>query len=85
MRQTRNPISRRFQNAKWSELKRLLRECKEFQPADESRLDNTHSFASQYLHEDDSAPQTVPKPHQIKPHVDDMAALLQQYEEKLGL
>ncbi len=85
VQQTGKPISRRFRNGRWSDLKKLLLECKDFEPSDEQRLEDTHSFTSKHLHEDDALPQAVPKPHQIRVHVDDMAALLQKYAGKLAL
>ena len=85
VRETDRPISRRYKDASWPELKGLLRQCRSFDPSDELRLETTHSFASKYRHEDDTVPSTVPQQHLIKPHVDDMYELLEKYRALLGL
>jgi hypothetical protein len=83
--QTRKGISRRYQKATWSDLKNLLLQCNNFDPMDESRLEHTHTFTSRHLHEDESAAQPVPQPHQIRSHVEDMDKVLQKYAKALGL
>lgn len=83
--QTSKSVPRRFQDANWFELKRILLQCKDFKPTDESRLNATHDFTSTHLHEDDTQPQDVPKPHQIQVYVSDMESLLDDYRHILGV
>lgn len=82
--ETGRAVSRRFQNARWAELKTLLLQCKNFKSADEPKLETTHNFTSTHLHEDDTEPQDVPKPHQIATHVCGMESLLSNYKHVLG-
>ena len=85
VRDTGTAVSARYENKPWSELRKLLPQCNSFDPSDEGRLENTYRFSSAHLHEDDSVPQSVPRPHQIKAHVDDMEAILVKYRAQLGL
>lgn len=78
-------ISRRFQEAAWPRLKRLLLQCRCFEACDEGRLEAIHDFTSPHLHVDDSAPHSVPQPHQIQPHVAEAEALINKYQSALGI
>jgi energy-coupling factor transporter ATP-binding protein EcfA2 len=79
------PVSRRFEDVAWSRLKPLLLQCPSFDPCDEGRLEGIHNFASRHLHVDDSAPQSVPQSHQIRPHVAEAEALIGKYQSVLGI
>lgn len=77
--ETGQSVSKRFENTSWPELRNLLRQCKKFEPADEAILEDTHEFASPYLHTDDSRPQTVPSPSHLNPHHTAMNKLYEKY------
>lgn len=83
--ETGKSVSKRFEDKNWNELKDLLRQCKSFDPKDEPRLEDTHSFTSKFLHTDGSLPSKVPSSAQINPHYNDMDDLLSKYKKKLGL
>jgi hypothetical protein len=77
--ETGQSVSKRFENQSWPELRNLLRQCKKFEPVDEAILEDTHEFASPYLHTDDSRPQTVPSPSHLNPHHAAMGKLYEKY------
>lgn len=83
--ETRQSVSKRFENKSWPELRNLLRQCKKFEPTDEAILEDTHEFASPYLHTDDSRPQTVPSPSHLNPHHAAMIKLYEKYSSVFNL
>jgi hypothetical protein len=83
--ETGQSVSKRFENQSWPELRNLLRQCKKFEPTDEAILEDTHEFASPYLHTDDSRPQTVPSPSHLNPHHTAMIKLYEKYASIFNL
>jgi hypothetical protein len=77
--ETKQSVSKRFENQSWPELRNLLRQCKSFEPNDEAILEDTHEFASPYLHTDDSRPQSTPSPSHLNPHYTAMNKLFEKY------
>lgn len=82
---TGNPISKKYEDKSWSELRGLLRHCKAFDSSDEALLQNTHDFTSPYLHTDGTLPSKVPPAGHINPHFDAMKNLLDKYKTILGI
>jgi hypothetical protein len=82
--QTGQLISKRYEDKTWSELKELLKRCKDFDPNDEPKLADTHSFTSRFLHSDERMPQDVPNSAQINSHYLEMCSLLDRYNTILG-
>jgi hypothetical protein len=82
--QTGQLISKRYEDKSWGELKDLLKRCKDFDPNDEPKLADTHSFTSRYLHSDERMPQDVPNSAQINSHYVSMSQLLEQCKNILG-
>ena len=83
--QTGGTISRRYEDRNWGELKDLLKRCRDFDAADEPRLEDTHTFTSRHLHTDDRMPQPVPSGSQITSHYSEMRGTLTRYKPILGI
>lgn len=83
--ETGNSVSKRFEDKNWSDLKPLLRQCTKFDSNDESLLEDTHKFTSQYLHTDGAIPAKVPSSAQIRPHYTEMDNLLTKYKGVFGI
>jgi hypothetical protein len=82
--QTGQPVSKRYEDKSWGELKDLLKRCKDFDPNDEPRLADTYAFTSRHLHSDARMPQDVPNSAQINSHYLVMSQLLEKYKTVLG-
>lgn len=82
--QTGQLISKRYEDKSWGDLKDLLKHCKDFEPNDESKLADTHTFTSRHLHSDQKMPQDVPNSAQINSHYIAMSQLLDKYRTVLG-
>jgi len=78
--ETGSSVSKRFENENWGDLKPLLRQCKHFDPVDEAKLEDTHSFTSQFVHTDGTIPAKIASSAQIRPHYTEMDALLTKYK-----
>lgn len=83
--ETGKAVSKRFRDKNWADLKNLLRQVKQFDPKDEARLEDTHSFTSQFLHTDGSIPAKIPSSALINPHFSDMEKLFDKYKSALGI
>ena len=83
--QTGGTISRRYEDRNWSQLKDLLKRCKDFDAADEPKIEDTHTFTSRHLHTDDRMPQPVPSGSQITSHYSEMSDTLNRYKPILGI
>jgi energy-coupling factor transporter ATP-binding protein EcfA2 len=83
--ETGTSVSKRFENKNWGELKPLLRQCKTFDAADESKLEDTHSFTSQFIHTDGTIPAKIASSAQIRPHYSEMDGLFTKYKSVFGI
>ena len=83
--ETGKPVSKRFEDKTWPELKKILRLCEKFDSTDEPILEETHNFTSPYLHTDGTVPTKVPSPSQLNPHYSAMNTLFEKYKALLGL
>ena len=83
--QTGGTISRRYEDRNWGELKDLLKRCRDFEAADEPKIEDTHTFTSRHLHTDDRMPQPVPSGSQITSHYSEMSGTLNRYKPILGI
>jgi hypothetical protein len=79
------PVSKKYENKSWGDLRSLLRQCAKFDSKDEPVLENTHNFTSQHLHADDTVPQSVPPGPHIHSHYISMQELLDKHSQLLGL
>jgi hypothetical protein len=82
--QTGRLISKRYEDRPWGELKALLKHCNDFDPNDEPKLEDTHSFTSRHLHSDERMAQEVPNSAQLNAHYITMSEILEKYKKVLG-
>jgi wobble nucleotide-excising tRNase len=83
--ETGTSVSKRFEDKNWADLKPLLRQCKKFDSNDESLLEDTHKFTSQFLHTDGTIPAKIASSAQIRPHFTEMDNLLTNYKGIFGI
>jgi DNA repair exonuclease SbcCD ATPase subunit len=83
--ETGTPVSKRFEDKNWGDLKPLLRQCNKFDPADEAKFEDTHSFTSQFLHTDGTIPSKIASSAQIRPHYTEMDNLFTKYKAVFGI
>jgi hypothetical protein len=83
--QTKQNISRRYENKSWGELRDLLRRCPGFDANDEALLEDTCTFTSRHMHSDETVPQSVAPSAHITPHYTTMRELLNRYKTVLGI
>ena len=82
--ETGNPISRKYEDKSWGELKLLLRDCKRFDINDEAKLADTSNFTSKHLHTDARMPRIVPNSAQLTAHYSSMSEMYDKYKAVLG-
>ncbi len=85
IRETGQTISKQYEDKTWGELRKLLRQCKNFDPTDEPELEDTHNWTSPFLHTDEKLAQTVPPAGHINPHYENMKGMLAKYRSALGI
>lgn len=83
--QTKQSISRRYEDKSWGELRELLRRCPGFDANDEALLEDTFTFASRHMHSDETVAQPVAPSAHITPHYMAMRDLLSRYRTILGI
>jgi hypothetical protein len=77
--ETGQPVSKKYEDKAWNDLRQLLRQCRMFDSIDETILEDTHTFTSRYLHTDGSIPNSIPSSHQLNPHYEAMKLLFDKY------
>lgn len=82
--ETGNPISRKYEDKSWGELKQLLRDCRRFDINDEAKLADTSNFTSKHLHTDARMPRVVPNSAQLTAHYTSMSEMYETYKPVLG-
>lgn len=85
MAQTKNTISKRYEDKSWGELRDLLRRCPDFDPKDEPKLEDTFNVMSRHMHPDDTMPQPVLSSAPLTSHYKAMSELLDRYRPVMGL
>jgi hypothetical protein len=83
--ETGKSVSKTYEDTSWGELRKLLRQCTKFEPADEPVLEDTHTFTSKHLHTGASAPAKVPSSAHLNPHYTAMKGLLEKYKALFGV
>lgn len=84
-RDTGQTISRQYEDKNWGELRKLLRQCTNFDPKDEPILEDTHNWTSPFLHTDETLAHTVPPSGHINPHYEAMRTIIDKYKPILGI
>lgn len=83
--QTKQAISKKYEDKSWGELRDLLRRCPGFDRKDEPQLEDTFTFTSRHMHNDETVPQPVACSAHITPHYTAMKDLLNRYSTILGI
>ena len=83
--ETGRPVSKKYEDKNWADLRGLLRQCTKFDATDEAILEDTHNFTSPFLHTDGTIPQKVPSSGNLNPHYEAMKQLLEKYRAVLGI